>query len=106
MRQALGSTEARSRGEVPVGTCIVNGDECWLPETELAPIKINAPRIVALREAARRVVTNRMLIRCYSTIEPCVILPVAAQLESAGWYMAHGMKELSANRIQSCDTDF
>src|SRR4029079_6148807 len=78
MRQALAAAhEARARGEVPIGTCIVSG------ETILA-VAGNRTRtdgdptahaeIVALRAAAAKVGNYRLPdVVVYSTIEPCVM---------------------------------
>ena len=78
MRQALAAAqEARSCGEVPVGTCVVI-------DNQLVAVAGNRTRtdcdptahaeIVALREAARKLGNYRLTgVEVYSTIEPCAM---------------------------------
>ena len=78
MRQALAAAqEARSCGEVPVGTCVVH-------DNQLIAVAGNRTRtdcdptahaeIVALREAAQKLGNYRLTgVDVYSTIEPCAM---------------------------------
>lgn len=78
MRQAIGAArEASTRGEVPIGTCIVSGKS-------LVAVSGNRTRtdcdptahaeIVALREASKVVGNYRLTdATVYSTIEPCAM---------------------------------
>lgn len=114
MRQALAAAhDAREREEVPVGTCIVDG------ETLLA-VAGNRTRtdgdptahaeIVALREAARRVgnfrITNSVV---YSTIEPCAMC-AGALIQARVKRLVYGARDERAGAVESrfriCDTDF
>jgi len=79
MRQALAEAlKARERGEVPIGACVVTGDERLMASagnrtrTDCDPTA--HAEIVALREAARRLSNYRMTDAVvYSTIEPCAM---------------------------------
>ncbi|HET9478431.1 MAG TPA: nucleoside deaminase, partial [Pyrinomonadaceae bacterium] len=78
MRQALAAAqEARSRGEVPVGTCVVNGGQLIAvsgnrTRTDCDPTA--HAEIVALREAAQQLGNYRLTgVDVYSTIEPCAM---------------------------------
>ena len=114
MRQALAAAhEARERGEVPVGTCIVSG------ETILA-IAGNRTRtdqdptahaeIVALRAAAGKVSNYRITDAVvYSTIEPCVMC-AGALIQARVKRLVYGARDDRAGAVESrfrvCDTDF
>jgi tRNA(adenine34) deaminase len=114
MRQALAAAhEARERGEVPVGTCIVSG------ETILA-IAGNRTRtdqdptahaeIVALREAAGKVSNYRITDAVvYSTIEPCVMC-AGALIQARVKRLVYGARDERAGAVESrfrvCDTEF
>jgi tRNA(Arg) A34 adenosine deaminase TadA len=90
MREALRAAhEARAAGEVPVGTCVVSGDE-------LLSVAGNRTRtncdptahaeVVALREAARKLGNYRLpKTVVYSTIEPCAMCAGADQARF-GWF--------------------
>ena len=79
MGEALrAAVEARGRDEVPVGACVVTGDD------ELLAVAGNRTRtdcdptahaeIIALREAARQFGNYRLTgATVYSTIEPCAM---------------------------------
>jgi tRNA(adenine34) deaminase len=114
MRQAVAAAgEARDRGEVPIGTCIVSG------ETVLA-VAGNRTRtdgdptahaeIVALREAAAKVGNYRLSDAVvYSTIEPCVMC-AGALIQARVRRLVYGARDERAGAVEShfrvCDTDF
>jgi tRNA(adenine34) deaminase len=114
MRQALAAAhEARRRGEVPVGTCIVKGDELLAvagnrTRTDQDPTA--HAEVVALREAARRVSNYRMTDAVvYSTIEPCVMC-AGALIQARVRRLVYGARDERAGAVESrfriCDTDF
>jgi tRNA(adenine34) deaminase len=114
MRQAVAAAvEAKERGEVPIGSCIVVG------ETVLA-IAGNRTRtdrdptahaeIVALREAAAKVGNYRITEAVvYSTIEPCVMC-AGALIQARVKRLVYGARDERAGAVAShfrvCDTDF
>ena len=114
MRQAVAAaSEAKERGEVPIGTCIVLG------ETVLA-VAGNRTRtdgdptahaeIVALREAAAKVGNYRLPEAVvYSTIEPCVMC-AGALIQARVKRLVYGARDERAGAVEShfrvCDTDF
>jgi tRNA(adenine34) deaminase len=114
MRQALiAANEARVRGEVPVGACIVSGDE-------LLSVAGNRTRsdqdptahaeILALREAAHRISNYRIVDAVvYSTIEPCVMC-AGALIQARVRRLVYGARDERAGAVESrfrvCDTDF
>src|SRR6185436_14314941 len=78
MRVALGAAhEAQSRDEVPIGACVVMGEELLAvsgnrTRTDCDPTA--HAEIVALREAARKFGNYRLAgSAVYSTIEPCAM---------------------------------
>ena len=114
MRQAVAAAfEAKERGEVPIGTCIV------LDETVLA-VGGNRTRtdgdptahaeIVALREAAALAGNYRLTEAVvYSTIEPCVMC-AGALIQARVKRLVYGARDERAGAVEShfgvCDTDF
>jgi tRNA(adenine34) deaminase len=114
MRQALvAAHEARERGEVPVGTCIV-ADGAILAvagnrtRTDRDPTA--HAEIVALREAAGRVSNYRITEAVvYSTIEPCVMC-AGALIQARVRRLVYGARDDRAGAVESrfrvCDTDF
>lgn len=79
MREALtAAEEARGRGEVPVGACIVDAEGRLIAKGGNLTITDCDPsahaEIVALREASK-VIGNYRLTGCtlYTTIEPCAM---------------------------------
>ena len=114
MQQALtAAQEAQARGEVPVGTCIVNGDM-------LVAVSGNRTRtdcdptahaeIVALREAARQLGNYRLPgVDVYSTIEPCAMC-AGALIQARVRRLIYGAADERAGAVHSrfriCDTDF
>ncbi len=114
MRQALEAAfEARERGEVPVGTCVVDGDVVLAvagnrTRTDQDPTA--HAEVVALREAAHKVgnyrITNAVV---YSTIEPCVMC-AGALIQARVRRLVYGARDERAGAVESrfrvCDTDF
>jgi len=114
MRLAVAAAfEAKERGEVPIGTCIV------LDETVLA-VGGNRTRtdgdptahaeIVALREAAVKTGNYRLTEAVvYSTIEPCVMC-AGALIQARVKRLVYGARDERAGAVEShfgvCDTDF
>ncbi len=114
MRQALAAAhEARERGEVPVGTCVVAGET-------VAAVAGNRTRtdgdptahaeIVALREAAGKIGNYRLTDAVvYSTIEPCVMC-AGALIQARVRRLVYGARDERAGAVEShfrvCDTDF
>ena len=114
MRQALAAAyEARDRGEVPVGTCIVGGEAILAvagnrTRTDQDPTA--HAEIVALREAARRAGNYRIIDAVvYSTIEPCVMC-AGALIQARVRRLVYGARDERAGAVESqfrvCDTDF
>jgi tRNA(adenine34) deaminase len=114
MRQALDAAEdARERGEVPVGTCIVAGGAILAvagnrTRTDQDPTA--HAEIVALREAARKLGNYRLTDAVvYSTIEPCVMC-AGALIQARVRRLVYGARDERAGAVESrfrvCDTDF
>ncbi len=114
MRQALvAAHEARERGEVPVGTCIVTGDAIIAvagnrTRTDQDPTA--HAEIVALREAAHKLSNYRITdATVYSTIEPCVMC-AGALIQARVRRLVYGARDERAGAVEShfrvCDTDF
>lgn len=114
MSQALAAArEAQELDEVPVGTCIVAGDEllavagnrtrAWSDPTAHA-------EIIALREAARKVGNYRLTDAVvYSTIEPCAMC-AGALIQARVKRLVFGTRDERAGAVESrfriCDSDF
>jgi len=114
MRQALDAArEAKDRGEVPVGTCVVRGDELLAlcgnrTRTDCDPTA--HAELVALREASKRVGNYRLTgIDVYSTIEPCAMC-AGALIQARVKRLIYGARDERAGAVDSrfriCDTDF
>ena len=114
MRQALkAAREAKDRGEVPVGTCIVRGDELLTlcgnrTRTDCDPTA--HAELVALREAAKKVGNYRLTaLEVYSTIEPCAMC-AGALIQARVKRLIYGARDERAGAVDSrfriCDTDF
>ena len=114
MRQALeAAREAKDRGEVPVGTCVVRGDELLAlcgnrTRTDCDPTA--HAELVALREASKRVGNYRLAgIDVYSTIEPCAMC-AGALIQARVKRLIYGARDERAGAVDSrfriCDTDF
>ena len=114
MHQAVAAAHnARERGEVPIGTCIV-ADGQILAVAGNRTITDQDPtahaEIIALREAARKVgnyrITNAVV---YSTIEPCVMC-AGALIQARVKRLVYGAPDERAGAVESrfgvCDTDF
>ena len=114
MRQALAAAhEARERGEVPVGTCIVSGEAILAvagnrTRTDQDPTA--HAEIVALRAAAGKVSNYRITDAVvYSTIEPCVMC-AGALIQARVKRLVYGARDERAGAVESrfrvCDTEF
>src|SRR2546422_8774719 len=105
MRQALTAAhEARARGEVPVGTCIVS-DETILAVAGNRTRTDNDPtahaEIVALRAAAGKVDNYRLTDAVvYSTIEPCAMC-AGALIQARVRRLVYGARDEKAGAVES-----
>ena len=114
MRQALeAAREAKVRGEVPIGTCVVSGERVLAvagnrTRTDCDPTA--HAELVALR-AASNVVGNYRLTDAdvYSTIEPCAMC-AGALIQARVRRLVYGARDERAGAVYSkfriCDTDF
>ncbi|HVS21830.1 MAG TPA: tRNA adenosine(34) deaminase TadA [Pyrinomonadaceae bacterium] len=113
MREALrAALEAGAAGEVPVGTCIVVGDEILAvagnrTRTDCDPTA--HAEIVALREAARKLGNYRLADAVvYSTIEPCAMC-AGALIQARVNALVYGATDERAGAVEShfhiCDAD-
>ena len=105
MREALrAARDAHARDEVPIGACIVIGEE---------PIAVSGNRtrtdcdptahaeIVALREAARKVGNYRLTEAVvYSTIEPCAMC-AGALIQARVKGLVYGATDEKAGAVES-----
>ena len=114
MRRALeAAQEAKERGEVPIGVCVVNNDS-------LASVAGNRTRtdcdptahaeILALREAAQVLGNYRLTgATVYSTIEPCAMC-AGALIQARIKRLVYGASDERAGAVVShfniCETDF
>ena len=114
MRQALtAAREAQTRGEVPVGTCVVSREALLAiagnrTRTDCDPTA--HAEIVALREAARVIGNYRLTgVDVYSTIEPCAMC-AGALIQARVRRLIYGAPDERAGAVRSrfriCDTDF
>ena len=114
MRQALAAArEAESRGEVPVGTCVVHHGQLIAvcgnrTRTDCDPTA--HAEIVALREAARKLGNYRLPgVDVYSTIEPCAMC-AGALIQARIRRLIYGARDERAGAVHSrfriCDTEF
>jgi len=114
MRQALDAArEAKDRGEVPVGTCVVRGDELLAlcgnrTRTDCDPTA--HAELVALRDASKQLGNYRLTgIEVYSTIEPCAMC-AGALIQARVKRLVYGARDERAGAVDSrfriCDTDF
>lgn len=114
MRQALAAAaEAWQRDEVPVGTCIVQGETLLAvagnrTRTDCDPTA--HAEIIALREAARLAANYRLIDAVvYSTIEPCAMC-AGALIQARIGRLVYGARDERAGAVESrfriCDTDF
>ena len=114
MRLALDAArEAQTRGEVPVGTCIVS-------DGKLLSVAGNRTRtdcdptahaeIVALRDASRIVGNYRLIdAAVFSTIEPCAMC-AGALIQARVRRLVYGASDERAGAVNThfriCDTEF
>lgn len=114
MSQAIAAAhEAETRGEVPVGACVVSG-------TVLLAVAGNRTRtdrdptahaeILALREAARKAGNYRLTETVvYSTIEPCAMC-AGALIQARVRRLVYGARDERSGAVESrfriCDSDF
>ena len=114
MRQAVAAAaEARDRGEVPIGTCILSGDTVLAVagnRTRTDGDPTAHAEIVALREAAAKVGNHRLPdATVYSTIEPCVMC-AGALIQARVKRLVYGARDERAGAVEShfgvCDTNF
>ena len=114
MRQAIAAArDAETRGEIPVGTCIVSGDRLLAvagnrTRTDIDPTA--HAEMVALREAAIRVGNYRLPDAvAYSTIEPCAMC-AGGMIQARVRRLVYGAPDERAGAVESrfhiCDTDF
>jgi len=113
MREALRlAHEARLAGEVPVGTCVVIGDQLLAAagnrtRTDCDPTA--HAEIVALREAARKFGNYRLAnATVYSTIEPCAMC-AGALIQARVSLLVYGATDEKAGAVESrfhiCDSN-
>jgi tRNA(adenine34) deaminase len=114
MRQALAAAgEARRNNEVPVGACIVSGEQLLAVagnRTRMDSDPTAHAEIIALREAARRIDNYRLTEAVvYSTIEPCAMC-AGALIQARVRRLVFGTRDERAgaaeSRFRICDTDF
>ena len=114
MRHAIAAaTEARQRGEVPVGACIVVTDSIVASagnRTRTDQDPTAHAEIVALRAASGKLGNYRLTSAVvYSTIEPCVMC-AGALIQARVSRLVYGARDERAgaveSRFQVCDTDF
>ncbi len=112
-RAVAAALEAESRGEVPVGACVVSG-------TTLLAVAGNRTRtdrdptahaeVVALREAAHKLGNYRLTDAIvYSTIEPCAMC-AGALIQARVKRLVYGAPDERAGAVASkfriCDSEF
>jgi tRNA(adenine34) deaminase len=106
MRQAVAAAlEARDRGEVPIGACIVTGAGELLvragnrTRTDCDPTA--HAEIVALRQAARALGNYRLTDAVvYSTIEPCAMC-AGALVQARVRRLVYGARDERAGAVES-----
>ncbi len=105
MHEALrAAREAWERDEVPIGTCIVVGDEVVAlagnrTRTDCDPTA--HAEIIALREAAARVGNYRLTHAVvYSTIEPCAMC-AGALIQARVPLLVYGAADEKAGAVES-----
>lgn len=114
MRHALNAAlEARERGEVPIGTCVVSGETLISvvgnrTRTDCDPTA--HAEIIALREAAHRLGNYRLTnVEVFSTIEPCAMC-AGALIQARVSRLVYGAADERAGAVEShfgiCNTDF
>ena len=113
MRESIrAAREAQTRDEVPIGTCVVVGDELLAvagnrTRTDCDPTA--HAEIVALREAARQFGNYRLAgAVVYSTIEPCAMC-AGALIQARVRLLVYGAMDEKAGAVEShfhiCDAN-
>jgi tRNA(adenine34) deaminase len=113
MRESLrAAREAQTRDEVPIGTCVVVGEQLLAvagnrTRTDCDPTA--HAEIVALREAARVFGNYRLADAVvYSTIEPCAMC-AGALIQARVRLLVYGTADEKAGAVEShfhiCDAD-
>src|SRR5437660_927995 len=113
MREALlFAFDARAIGEVPVATCVVDGDQLLAAagnrtRTDCDPTA--HAEIVALREAATKIGNYRLTnATVYSTIEPCAMC-AGALIQARVPLLVYGATDEKAGAVEShfgiCSSD-
>ena len=105
MREALrAARQAQAAGEVPVGTCIVNGDEVLSVagnRTRMDCDPTAHAEIVALREAAHMFGNYRLAeATVYSTVEPCAMC-AGALIQARVKLLVYGAADEKAGAVES-----
>jgi tRNA(adenine34) deaminase len=114
MRLALDAArEAETRGEVPIGTCIVSDGQFLAvagnrTRTDCDPTA--HAEIVALRDASKIAGNYRLTnVAVYSTIEPCAMC-AGALIQARVRRLIYGASDERAGAVEShfgiCSTDF
>jgi tRNA(adenine34) deaminase len=105
MREALrAAKEASARDEVPIGTCVISGDQLIAvagnrTRTDCDPTA--HAEIVALREAAARIGNYRLTnATVYSTIEPCAMC-AGALVQARVPQLVYGATDEKAGAVES-----
>lgn len=105
MRVALRAAhEAHARDEVPIGTCVVVGDELLAvagnrTRTDCDPTA--HAEMVALREAAQKLGNYRLAdAAVYSTIEPCAMC-AGALIQARVKLLVYGATDEKAGAVES-----
>jgi tRNA(adenine34) deaminase len=113
MREALRlAREGRAAGEVPVGTCIVAGDQVLAAASNRTRADCDPTahaEIVALRKAARNFGNYRLAsATVYSTIEPCAMC-AGALIQARVPLLVYGAADEKAGAVDShfriCNSD-
>ena len=105
MREALrAAREAWERDEVPIGTCIVIGDQMIAVASNRTRTDCDPTahaEMVALREAARKVGNYRLSDAVvYSTIEPCAMC-AGALIQARVRLLVYGATDEKAGAVES-----
>jgi tRNA(adenine34) deaminase len=113
MREALrGARDAQARDEVPIGACVVIGEEMIVvagnrTRTDCDPTA--HAEIVALRDAAKKIGNYRLSeASVYSTIEPCAMC-AGALIQARVGLLVYGAQDERAGAVdthfQICSSD-
>lgn len=114
MRQAIdAATAAQADGEVPVGACVVSGDQLLAVagnRTRVDGDPTAHAEVIALREAAKKLGNYRLSDAVvYSTIEPCAMC-AGALIQARVARLVYGAPDERAGAVDShfgiCATDF